>query len=93
MGIHLDPGNEGYAAARRSDVFVDQSGLIRFTNQRIGTKGNKICVTRPRRFGKRTALDMLIAYYSCGTDSRALFQDLQIGQDPSFLQHLNRHHV
>ncbi len=93
MGIHLDPGNVGYAAARRSDIFVDQSGLIRFTNQRIGTAGKRICVTRPRRFGKSTALDMLAAYYSLGADSKTLFQDLQIGQDPSFLQHLNRHHV
>ena len=93
MGIYVDPKNVLFAAARRDDIFVDKSGLIGFTNRIIGKNRNKICVTRPRRFGKSLALNMLSAYYSCNCESEALFQDLQIAQDPTFLEHLNKHHV
>ena len=93
MGIYVNPGNENYSAVRRDDVFVDKTEMIRFTNQLIYTDDNKICVTRPRRFGKTTALNMLAAYYSRDCDSLELFRDLKIAQDPSFLQHLNQYYV
>ncbi len=93
MGYYVDPNATLFAAARRDDIFVDKSGLLSFTNQLIGKSRNKICVTRPRRFGKSWALNMLAAYYSCGCSSKTLFEDLQIARDPSFLEHLNKHHV
>lgn len=36
---------------------------------------------------------MLCAYYDQSCDSRSLFADLQIAQDPSFEQHLNKYPV
>ena len=52
-----------------------------------------ICVTRPRRFGKTMAANMLTAYYSRGCDSRAMFAPLKISSDESFEKHLNKYHV
>ena len=93
MGMYVDPNNENFTVARNSRMYVEKSGLIAYTNSILGGLKNKICVTRPRRFGKTMAYDMLAAYYSCGCDSAELFQGLRIAQDPSFLQHLNKHHV
>jgi hypothetical protein len=50
-------------------------------------------VTRCRRFGKSMAAKMLCAYYDHSCDSRSLFADLQIANDPSFEQHLNKYPV
>ena len=70
MGIYLNPSNESFQEAVDSEIYVDKTGLIAFTNKRIKTIQQHICVIRPRRFGKSTNLAMLAAYYSKGCDSR-----------------------
>jgi hypothetical protein len=50
-------------------------------------------VSRCRRFGKSLAAKMLCAYYDHSCDSRSLFSDLKITQDPSFEKHLNKYPV
>ena len=42
-----------------------------------------MCSTRPRRFGKTFAAEARVAYYTCGADSRGLFEGLDISRDPS----------
>ena len=49
--------------------------------------------TRPRRFGKSMAADMLTAYYSKGCDSKRLFAGRNVEEEKSFSQHLNQHNV
>ena len=94
MGIYLNPRNDSFAGDIKDDMYVDKSGLIRFTNAAIGHPDySRIVVSRPRRFGKTMALTMLEAYYSRGCDSRALFSGLEIENDPSFERHLNQHNV
>ena len=66
MGIYLNPNNDIFQEALNSDIYVDKSGLISVTNQRLRTTGKYICVSRPRRFGKSLNLGMLAAYYSSG---------------------------
>ncbi len=61
MGIHLDPGNDNFQEAIRSEIYVDKTELILLTNQKLRTKDKYICVSRPRRFGRSTAADMLAA--------------------------------
>lgn len=73
MGIYLNPGNEGFQRAVQSRIYVDKTGLIDYTNSVLGTEQDCICISRPRRFGKTMAADMLTAYYSRGCDSKALF--------------------
>ena len=93
MGIYLNPGNEGFREAVRSRIYVDKTGLIACMNELLGTLEKYICVSRPRRFGKTMALQMLTAYYSRGCDSEELFGEFRIAGDPSFRKHLNRYDV
>lgn len=93
MGIYLNPGNEGFEEAIRSEIYVDKTGLIVYTNKYLNTEQKFICVSRPRRFGKSMALRMLAAYYSRGCDSGELFGGLEIESDPAFRDHLNQYDV
>jgi len=62
MGIYVNPRNISFEEARRSMIYVDKSGLISYTNRVIRTLEKYICVSRPRRFGKSMAMNMLAAY-------------------------------
>lgn len=93
MGIYLNPGNGGFLQAVRSQIYVDKTGLIARTNQYVNTEQRFICVSRPRRFGKSMALQMLAAYYSRGCDSAALFSGFQIGKEETFREYLNQFDV
>ncbi|HQM02828.1 MAG TPA: AAA family ATPase, partial [Ruminococcus flavefaciens] len=64
MGIYLNPDNMDFHIAINSELYVDKSELIKRTNALIYTEQRFICVSRPRRFGKSMAGDMLAAYYS-----------------------------
>lgn len=93
MGIYLNPGNKGFWKSVRSEIYVDKTGLIVHTNAKLNTEQQYICVSRPRRFGKSMALNMLAAYYSRGCDSAELFNGFEIEKDASFREHLNRYDV
>ena len=94
MAYFLNLGNEKFISDLRNDIFVDKSMLIKQVNNNYGKSSKKfMCVTRPRRFGKTMALSMLRAYYSKGCDSKELFKNLKIYNDPTFLEHLNKHNV
>ena len=82
MGIYLNPGNDLFLEAANSEIYVDKTMLIGFTNQVIGTSQKHICVSRPRRFGKSIAENMLVAYYSKGCDSREFFKPYKIISRP-----------
>lgn len=62
MGLYVDRGNEDFKNALNSKIYVDKTGLLKYTNEVMGTEQNCICVSRPRRFGKSMALDMISAY-------------------------------
>ncbi len=93
MGIYLNPDNAAFKKAVKSEIYVDKSLLIAFTNKVMNTLQGNVCVSRPRRFGKSMAANMLVAYYSRGCDSRELFQNLKIAEHPSFEKHLNKYNV
>ena len=90
MGTYINIGNAGFQRARNSE-YVDKSGLITVVNNTLFTERCFSCVTRCRRFGKSMAAKMLYAYYDHSCDSRSLFTDLEIAQDPSFEKHLNKY--
>ncbi len=93
MGIYLNPTNKRFWEATRSEIYVDKTGLIAYTNKRINTEQKYLCVSRPRRFGKTMALNMLVAYYSRGCDSGELFAGCRIEREKSFEEHLNHYDV
>ena len=92
MGTFINIGNAGFQSCRNSE-YVDKSGLIAVVNKTLFTEQRFTCVSRCRRFGKSLAAKMLCAYYDQSCDSRNLFADLNIAQDPSFEQHLNKYPV
>ena len=92
MGLYINKGNVGFRRIRNSE-YVDKSGLIAVVNQTLFTQQMFSCVTRSRRFGKSMAANMLAAYYDHSCDSRSLFADLQIANDPTFEEHLNKYPV
>jgi len=93
VGIYLNPGNEKFIQAVNSEIYVDKTGLIGCTNKVINTLQQYVCVSRPRRFGKSVAANMLAAYYSRGCDSRNLFEGLAIAKDEKFEKYLNKYDV
>lgn len=93
MGIYLNPGNESFQRALRSRIYIDKTELISYTNGVLGTEQCNICVSRPRRFGKSMAANMLVAYYSKGCNSEEMFRELKIAKDSSFIPNLNKYDV
>lgn len=93
MDSYLSPGSKGFRESLESEIYVDKSRLIEKTNSLINTRQKFICVSRPRRFGKSMAADMLAAYYDCSEDGAMIFDDLKISDCPSYKEHLNKYDV
>lgn len=72
MGNYLNPGNEKFRRMIQSEIYVDKTGMIKYTNSVLDTAQNYVCVSRPRRFGKSMAANMLTAYYSRGCNSKRI---------------------
>lgn len=92
MGTYLNPGNREFAEKLNSD-YVDKTGLISLVNRTIGTNKKLTCISRPRRFGKSYAAQMLCAYYSKKCDSHDLFKGYNISKDESYEDHINKYDV
>lgn len=93
MGIYVNPGNEGFKRAVNSKIYIDKTGLLEYTNSVLETEQSYICVSRPRRFGKSIAAEMLVAYYDKSCDSKELFQGREIAKNEDFTKHLNQYDV
>ena len=80
MGIYLNPGKGAYEEAINSEIFVDKSEMIYYLNSVVKTRQKYVSVSRPRRFGKTMAADMICAYYDREADSRELFSQRKLGE-------------
>ena len=63
MGIYLNPENENFRRTLATGTYVDKTMMISVINRYIDTANTYICMSRPRRFGKTIAGNMLAAYY------------------------------
>ena len=93
MGRFVNPDSSAFQVALNSRIYVDKTGLIEYTNSVLDTTNAYICNSRPRRFGKSYAANMLAAYYSKGADSERMFSGLRISKDADFKKHLNKYDV
>lgn len=59
----------------RGQDHADQQTLQKDADEKF------VCNSRPRRFGKSVTADMLVAFFSRGTDSGALFEPLKCEKD------------
>ncbi len=80
MGMYLNPGKKNYQMAVNSEIFVDKSEMIYYLNSVVNTTQRYVSVSRPRRFGKTLAADMICAYYDREADSRELFETLKLSE-------------
>ena len=76
-----------------SEIYVDKTGLLAFLNRVLCTDQRFVCVSRPRRFGKTMAANMVSAYYDRTVDGAQLFHGLTIAADASFDQQRNQYDV
>ena len=72
--------------------FIDKSLLIEDLVPSIDIENRFICITRPRRFGKTVAANMIASFFG-KDDSSSLFGGLKISQKGCYTEHLNKHNV
>ena len=93
MGIYLNPNNANFRETLSRNIYVDKTMMLASLNKIVRTGNKYVCVSRPRRFGKTIAGNMIAAYFSKGCDSRELFVPYKISHDPSFESNLNKLNV
>ncbi len=93
MGIYLNPDSSKFEEAVNSDIYIDKTGLLNYTNSVLHTMQKYICISRPRRFGKSIAANMLTAYYSRGCDAGQLFAPFEIAKSNDFEKYRNRYNT
>lgn len=80
MGTYLNPGKRSFQMAVNSELFVDKTEMIQYLNTVVNTEQRFVSVSRPRRFGKTMAADMICAYYDREADSRELFEKRKVSR-------------
>lgn len=95
MAIYLNTTRpfENFKELFSEKYFVDKSEIISLLNKKISTKSKYLCVTRPRRFGKSSVVDMLGAYYGKAVDAKEIFDNLKVSKADSYEENLNRYNV
>ena len=48
MGIFVKPDNSAFQVALNSEIYVDKTGLLEYTNKVMNTLQGHICNSRPR---------------------------------------------
>ena len=94
MGTYVNPDNRVLLADMRQDIYIDKSMIIPELNKVFGTSTmSRVCVSRPRRFGKTMVGNLISAYYTRGADSHEVFDNLKLAQQPNWDERLNKCNV
>ena len=80
MRMNIPVGISDFEQIRsKGYYYIDKSGMIAEILKSESTAVTLI--TRPRRFGKTLGMSMLSSFFDIRTDSRELFQELEISKD------------
>ena len=82
MGLYVNPGNSLFRVSLNSKIYVDKSPMITHLNDLMGTDERFVCMSRARRFGKTMMTNLMTAYYSKNCNSRELFENLKLSEQP-----------
>lgn len=93
MGLYLNPNADAFEQDKNTRIYMDKSLMIEELNRLVNTKEDFVCMSRPRRFGKSMAGNMISAYYSKGCDTREAFRQMKLGQVPDYDKYLNKFNV
>ncbi|MBQ7456279.1 MAG: AAA family ATPase [Desulfovibrio sp.] len=89
----INPGEKAFKEILQSEIYVDKTELLINTNRFINTNKKYLCISRPRRFGKTTTINMISAYYDKTGCASKLFTKLKIQKDESFEIYANKYIV
>lgn len=78
MGTYLNSGNRDFQISKDTKIFVDKTDMIRYLNSVVNTRQRYVSVSRPRRFGKTMAAEMICAYYDRTAESTDLFSQSKL---------------
>ncbi len=94
MGFYLNPGSRNFENDINNDIYIDKTLLLSELNNKLDKSDSKyLCISRPRRFGKTQAGNMIASYYSRKADSKAIFDRFAISGQDSYLKNLNKYNV
>ncbi len=94
MGIYINPNGIAFRRFVETGKYVDKTGLLKELNAILDDpSSNFVCISRPRRFGKTLAGEMIAAFYSKGADTRELFEDYEISKKENWETYLNTYNV
>lgn len=95
MAVYLNTNSayEDFRMLSNDEFFVDKSEIIEKVSKRITTKNRYLCITKPRRFGKTSVLNMLGAYYGKAYPSKTIFDQLNISKSNDYSVHLNQYNI
>ena len=82
-----------YQELLNSEYFVDKSAIIENISKRIRTNTKYVCITKPRRFGKTSILNMLGTYFGKAYNSKDIFDKLQISKSKNYRTYLNKYNI
>ncbi|MCI8530580.1 MAG: AAA family ATPase [Lachnospiraceae bacterium] len=91
--LNTNVAYKDFQMLRNDKYFVDKSFIIEKVNERVKTKNRFLCITKPRRFGKTSVLNMLGAYYGKAYPAGELFSGLKVSESPDFTIHLNKYNL
>ena len=83
--VNLPIGTSDFERIRKSGCYyIDKTGLI---GEILNTSGVQVMlITRPRRFGKTLAMNMLANFFDISKDSKALFEGLEVSEDQALCE-------
>ena len=93
MGTYFNPDGEAFRKMIQSEIYVDKTGLLNYTNSVLNTMQGYLCISRPRRFGKSMAANMLAGYYSRESRAEELFSGFKISESPDFQKYANQYNT
>ena len=84
---------ENFERIRRSNYFVDKTGIINEVLKYIGVQERYLCLTRPRRFGKTTNVQTTACFLAKGLETEQLFEGLEVTKNEEAMKHFAAHDV
>ena len=84
---------ENFERVRHSNYFVDKTGIINEVLKYIGVQERYLCLTRPRRFGKTTNVQMVACFLARGLEAEELFEGLEVTKNEQAIRHFAAHDV
>ena len=86
MGRYLNSNADGFGKIVNSEIYVDKTSMLSYTNQVLNTMQGYLCVSRPRRFGKSLLISTFESLFKYGLrDFHGLEIEKLWNEDKEFL--------